>query len=159
MEIYFKIFILRKELLDGDVPLAPSYGIYISQLVRFARVCTKVSDFNERNLYLTDKLLRQGYRYHRLLKTFSKFYYRYTTLIRKFNCTCKSLVKQGISHPAFYGNIIYKAHKFKNHPLKLIKPLNKFIRRGYDFNVVVTSLNLVFRGNNIDPLIEFLHRN
>ena len=52
--------------LDGDVPLAPSYGVYISQLVRFARVCTKVSDFNYRNLHLTGKVLQQGYRYHNL---------------------------------------------------------------------------------------------
>ena len=28
--------------LNGDVPRLPSYGIYISQLVRFARCCTSV---------------------------------------------------------------------------------------------------------------------
>ena len=28
--------------LSGDVPRLPSYGIYISQLVRFARCCTSV---------------------------------------------------------------------------------------------------------------------
>ena len=44
----------------GDVPLARSYGVNISQLVRFARVCTKVSDLNGHNLYLTGKLLQQG---------------------------------------------------------------------------------------------------
>ena len=32
--------------LSGDVPRLPSYGVYISQLVRFARCCTSVSDFN-----------------------------------------------------------------------------------------------------------------
>ena len=56
--------------LDGDVPLAPSYGVYISQLVRYARVCSDVSDFNDRNLCLTEKLLHQGFRYHKLIKTF-----------------------------------------------------------------------------------------
>ena len=29
---------------------------YISQLIRFARVCSNVDDFNNRNLFLTDKL-------------------------------------------------------------------------------------------------------
>ena len=46
--------------LSGDVPRLPSYGVYISQLVRFARCCTSVSDFNSKNLQLTSKLLTQG---------------------------------------------------------------------------------------------------
>ena len=32
--------------LDGDVPRSLSYGVYISQLIRFARVCSNVDDFN-----------------------------------------------------------------------------------------------------------------
>ncbi len=155
----FDFPIVNFPFLDGDVPLAPSYGIYISQLVRFARVCSKVSDFNERNLHLTGKLLQQGYRYHRLLKTFSKFYYRYIDLVCKFSCTCKQLIKFGISHPIFYGNIIYKAQKCKKRPLQLTKPLNRLIYRGYKFNIVVKSLNMVFFGKNIDGLVKSLHRN
>ena len=50
----------------------PSYGVYISQLIRFARVCSNVDDFNNRNLFLTAKLLKQGYRYHKIRKAFSK---------------------------------------------------------------------------------------
>ena len=52
-------------LLDGDVPHRTSYGVYISQLIRFARVCCHVDDFNTRNKYLTAKLLKQGYRHHK----------------------------------------------------------------------------------------------
>ena len=39
--------------LSGDVPRLPSYGIYISQLVRFARCCTSVLDFHFKNLQIT----------------------------------------------------------------------------------------------------------
>ena len=39
--------------LDGDVPRRPSYGVYISQLIRFARVCSHVDDFNTCNKCLT----------------------------------------------------------------------------------------------------------
>ena len=46
--------------LDGDVPRRPSYGVYISQLIRFAPVCSHVDDFNTRNTCLTAKLLKQG---------------------------------------------------------------------------------------------------
>ena len=56
--------------LDGDVPRRPSYGVYISQLIRFARVCSHVDDFNTRNKCLTAKLLKQGYLYHKLRKAF-----------------------------------------------------------------------------------------
>ena len=48
-----------------------SYGVNISQLIRFARVSSHVADFNARYKSLTAKLLQQGYRYHKLRKTFS----------------------------------------------------------------------------------------
>ena len=57
--------------LDGDVPRSTSYGVYIPQLIRFARASSHVADFNTRNKLLTQKLLKQGYRYHKLRKTFS----------------------------------------------------------------------------------------
>ena len=56
--------------IDGDVPRSPSYGVYISQRIRFARVYSNVDDFNNRNLFLTTKLLKQGYRYHKIRKNF-----------------------------------------------------------------------------------------
>ena len=66
--------------LDGDVPLSLSYGVYICQLIRFAIVCSKVDGFN-RNLFLTAKLLKQGYRYHKIREAFSKSYHRHSKLI------------------------------------------------------------------------------
>ena len=52
--------------LDGDAPRRASYGVYISQLIRFAKVCNHVADFNAQNICLTAKSLRQGYWYHKL---------------------------------------------------------------------------------------------
>ena len=60
--------IVKFPFLDGDVPRSPSYGVYISQLIRFARVSSHVADFNARNKSLTVKLLQQGYRYQKLRK-------------------------------------------------------------------------------------------
>ena len=71
----FNFEIVNFPFLDGDVPRSPSYGVYISQLIRFARVRSNVDDFNNRNLFLTAKLLKQGYRYHKIRKAFSKFYH------------------------------------------------------------------------------------
>ena len=79
----FNFEIVNFPFLDGDVPRSPSYGVYISQLIRFARVCSYVDDFNNRNLFLTAKLLKQGYRYHKIRKAFSKSYYRHSEFIVK----------------------------------------------------------------------------
>ena len=81
---------------------------YISQLIRFARASRCVADFNTRNILLTQKLLKQGYRYHKLPKAFSKFYRRYYDLISKFQVGLKSLLRQGLSEPDFYGDLVYK---------------------------------------------------
>ena len=66
--------IVNFPLLDGDVPRFTSYVIYISQVIRFARVSSHVTDFSARNNILTAKLLHQGYRYYKLRRIFSKFY-------------------------------------------------------------------------------------
>ena len=46
--------------------------MYTSHLIRFSIVCSRVEDFNARNKCLTSQLLKQGYRYHKLRKGFSK---------------------------------------------------------------------------------------
>ena len=50
---------------------------------------------------LTAKLLQQGYRYHKLRKTFSKFYRRHYELVSKFSVGLKTLLHQGLSEPEF----------------------------------------------------------
>ena len=45
----FDFDIINFSILDGDVPRSTSYGVYISQLIRFARVCSHMADFNAHN--------------------------------------------------------------------------------------------------------------
>ena len=92
--------------LDGDVPRSTVYVVYISHLIRFAGVSSHVADFNSRNKSLTDKLLQQGYRYHKLRKTFSKFYRRHYELISRFIVGLKTLLHEGLSEPEFYGDLV-----------------------------------------------------
>ena len=118
----FDFEIVNFPFLDGDVPRSSSYGVYISQLIRFARASSYVADFNTRNKWLTQKLLKEGHRYH---NTFSKFYRRYYDLISKFQVGLKSLLHQGLSEPDFYGDLVYKLKKivgsnnFQRNSLKL----------------------------------------
>ena len=68
----FEFPIVNFPWFSGDVPRLPSYGIYISQLVRFARCCTSVLDFQSKNLQITSKLLTRGYRFSQTSKTIWK---------------------------------------------------------------------------------------
>ena len=79
----FDFDIVNFPFLDGDVPRRTSYGVYISQLIRFARASSNLSDINYRNKALTAKPLRQGYRYFKLRKAFSKFNRRHSALLEK----------------------------------------------------------------------------
>ena len=116
-----------------------SYGVYISQLIRFARVCSHVEDFNARNKCLTAKLFIQGYRYHKLRKVFSKFYRRHYELISKFNVGLKSLLHQGLSEPEFYGYLVYKFKKIMGRTdfsYQFRKIIIRHKRIGYELNVI-----------------------
>ena len=90
--------------LDGDVPRSTSYGVYINQLIRFARVSSHVDDFNTRNKVLAAKFLRQGYRHHKICMAFSKFYRRHFDIVSKYNVRLKTFLLQGLSEPKFYGD-------------------------------------------------------
>ena len=89
------------------------FVIYISQLVRFARCCTIVLDFHSENNQITSKLLR----YHKLRKTFGKFFRSYSELLSKFgDISFKEYLSKGISHPVFYGDLVYKLRRVKDTP-------------------------------------------
>ena len=88
---------LQVFIVDGDVPRSTSYGIYISQLIRFARVSSHVDDFYTRNKVLTAKLLRQRYRYQKPREASAKSYRRHFDIVSKYNVGMKTLLLQGLS--------------------------------------------------------------
>ena len=149
----FDFDIVNFPFLDGDVPRRPSYGVYISQLIRFARVCSHVDDFNTRNKCLTAKLLKQGYRYHKLRKAFSKFYRRHNELVSKFSVGLKSLLQQGLSEPEFYGDLVYKFKKIRgmtDFSSQFRKVIMRYKRIGYNLNVMRQSACLVINPIMVD---------
>ena len=94
--------------LDSDVPCSTSYGIYISRLIRFARMSSHVGDLNTCNNVLTAKLLRQGFRYHIIRNAFSKFYRQHIDIVSKYNLGLKTLLLQGLSESEFYDDLEYQ---------------------------------------------------
>ena len=142
----FNFEIVNFPFLDGDVPRSPYHGVYFSQLICFARVCSNVDDFNKRNLFLTAKLLKQGYRYHKIRKAFSKFYHRHLELIVVYKIVLKTLLQQGISEFIFYGDLVYKFKRIVGKPNfsdQFQKIVKRYIRVGYNLDVMRQSACLV----------------
>ena len=71
--------------LSSNIPSAPAYGVYVSQLIRYARTCSNYQDFMERGKVLTQKLLSQGYQKTKLVATLKKFYGRHHDLVNPYN--------------------------------------------------------------------------
>ena len=116
--------------------------------VRFCLLydCSKygshVEDVNARNKCFSAKILKQGYRYHKLRKAFSKFYRRHYELISKSNIGLKSVLHQGLSEPKFYGDLVYKLKNIMgktDFSDQFRKIIIRHKRSGYDLNVMRQS--------------------
>ena len=88
----FDFHIVNFPFLWSNIPSSPSYGVYISQLIRYARCCSYYDDFGYRHKLLVDRLLSRGYEVKRLRNLFKKFYGRYTDLIGKYQRSVKGMV-------------------------------------------------------------------
>ena len=149
----FDFAIVNFPFLDGDVPRRTSYAVYISQLIRFARASSNVSDFNCRNKALTAKHLKQGYRYHKLRKVFSKFYRRHSKLVEKYNVSLRKLLQQGISEPEFYGDLVYRIRKIvgkSNFSEQFRRLINRYKRIGYNPYAMRQTACLVINPTSVD---------
>ena len=88
----FDFHIVNFPFLSSYIPSSPSYGVYISQLIRYARCCSYYDDFGYRHKLLVDRLLSQGYEVKCLRNSFKKFYDRYPDLIGKYQRSVKDMV-------------------------------------------------------------------
>ena len=69
----FNFHITNFPFLSCNIPASPAYGVFISQLLRYARACSSNECFILRAARLSNKLLEQGYVTERL-KSSLKFY-------------------------------------------------------------------------------------
>ena len=105
-------------------------------------MCSNVEDFNNRNIYLTAKLLKQGYRYHKIRKAFSKFYRRYSEFIVRYNIVLKTLLQQRMSETIFYGDLVYKFKRLVGKPNfsdQFEKIVKRYIKVGYNLDAMRQS--------------------
>ena len=80
----FDFPIVNFPTLDGNIPLKSSYGVFIGELVRYARACTDIDDFRDRMLALVKRLKSQFYTTSLLRRAWLKFCDSHIILIQKY---------------------------------------------------------------------------
>ena len=80
----FGFHIVNFPFMSNSIPSTPAYGVYASQLIRYARHCSNNSNFLSHHRALVTRLQSQGYKVNRLSNTFKKFYGRHTDLVGQY---------------------------------------------------------------------------
>ena len=89
----FDFHIVNFPFLSSNIPSGPSYGVYISQLIRCGRCCSYYDDFRHCHKMLVESFVSQGYRYQHLRNSFKKFHGRYQDLIVKYQRSVSDIVR------------------------------------------------------------------
>ena len=138
----FRFPIVNFLWLSG-VPRLPTYGIYISQLVRFARCCTSVFDLHSKksNYFLT---IDTGLQIPQASE--SSFGHTLNCSPNFDTISFQEYVSKRITHPVFYGVLVYKLRRVKSEAnlislgSKIVKRLQ---RRQYDPAIINMTIGLV----------------
>ena len=93
----FNFHITNFPFLSSNIPSSPAYGVFISQLIRYARACSSYECFILRARRLSSKLLKQGYLVERLKSSFRKFYGRYGDLVEQYGVTLSRMLNDILS--------------------------------------------------------------
>jgi hypothetical protein len=81
----------------SNIPASPAYEVYISQLISYAKASSNYSDFLKRHLYLRNRLLDQGYKKIRLIRSLKKFIFQYQGIVDIYSVSAETMVNDGFS--------------------------------------------------------------
>ena len=94
----FNFHITNFPFLSSNIPSSPAYGVFISQLIRYARACSSYECFILRAARLSPKLLGQGYVMKRLKSSLRKFYGRYGDLLKHYAVSLSQMLHEILGH-------------------------------------------------------------
>ena len=95
----FNFHITNFPFLSSNIPTSPAYGVFISQLIRYARACSSYGCFILRATRLSNKLLEQGNVKERLKSSLRKFYGRYGDLIKQYHFPLTNVKWHTVTRP------------------------------------------------------------
>ena len=93
----FNFQITNFPFLSSNMPSSPACGVFISQLIRYARACSSYECFILRARRLSSKLLKQGYLVERLKLSFRKFYGRYGDRIQQYEVSLSRMLNDTLT--------------------------------------------------------------
>ena len=96
----FNFHITNFPFLSSNIPTSPPYGVFITQLIRYAGACSSYGCFILRATRLSNKLLEQGYVTKRLKSSLRRFYGRYWDLIKQYEVSLSPMLND-ILWPVF----------------------------------------------------------
>jgi hypothetical protein len=91
----FNFKIINFPNMCNNIPASPAYGVYILQLIRYARASSNYSDFLKRHLHLRNRLLGQGYKKIRLIRSLEKLIFRYQDLVEIYSVSTEKIINGG----------------------------------------------------------------
>ena len=94
----FNFKILNFPNMWSNIPASPAYGVYISQMIRYARASSNYSDFLKLHLHLRNRLLDQGYKKIRLIRSLKKLIFRYQDLVEIYSVSAEKIINDGFSY-------------------------------------------------------------
>ncbi|KAK3101451.1 hypothetical protein FSP39_003670 [Pinctada imbricata] len=110
----FNFSITNFPFLRSNITSSPVYGVFISQLIRYARASTKYTDFVLRARRLSDKLLSQGYVCDRLTSSLRKFYGRYGELVIHYDVPLSRMVDGILPYTIWTIEPKFELYVFRN---------------------------------------------
>ena len=87
----FQFSLCELPFICSNIPAAPAYGVYLSQLIWYSRAWGSYKDFFDRWLLLTGKLLNQGFLLVKLWSSFRTFYGRHHDLVDRFGISVSQM--------------------------------------------------------------------
>ena len=94
----FNFHITNFPFLSSNIPSSPAYGVFILQLIRYAKACSSYECFILRAARLSSKLLGQGYVMERLKSSLMKFYGRYGDFIKHYEVSLSQMLHAILGH-------------------------------------------------------------
>ena len=84
-------FIVNFPFICNNIPAAPAYGVYISQMIRYSKACSSYQDFLDRGLLLAGKLLNQWFLLIKWKSLLRKFYGRHHDLVDRYGISVSEM--------------------------------------------------------------------
>ena len=84
--------------LSSNIPSSPAYGVFISQLIRYAGAYSSYECFILRAVRLSSKLLGLGYVMERLKSSLMRFNGRYWDLIKHYEVSLSQMLHEILGH-------------------------------------------------------------